>query len=140
MLGSIREKVLITWNLVVNSRTCDYPAVVSTSGSLAQCCGNGIECVFWSSCSVATLFAQSILLFCDQGTCNTGVLVPTVGASEGVSYLRCWPLNFETAAFTMVMDIGSGTFITTPSLDLDLVLDSLALLHRLLLPSSLSCD
>ena len=140
MLGSLQEKVLITWNVVVNSRTCDYPAVVSTSGSLAQCCSNGVECVFWSSCSAATLFAQSTSLFCDQGLCNTGVLVPTVGASEGVSYLGCWPLNYGTAAFTMVMDIGSGTFITTPSLNLDLVLGSFALLYRLCLPSSLSCD
>ncbi|KAE8854202.1 hypothetical protein PTNB73_01488 [Pyrenophora teres f. teres] len=75
--------------MVIDSRTCDYPEVLSTSGSLAQCCRTGVECVFWSFCSAATLFAQSTSLFCDQGLCNTGVLIPTAGASEGVSYLGC---------------------------------------------------
>ncbi|RYN96243.1 hypothetical protein AA0120_g3293 [Alternaria tenuissima] len=88
-------------------RSCDYPATYSTSGSYAQCCAPGSsDCIFWSSCSAATLFSPQTSLFCDQGYCNTAVVVPTVGASGGVSYLGCWATSLGQGPFTLIRDIG----------------------------------
>ncbi|RYN32016.1 hypothetical protein AA0112_g6315 [Alternaria arborescens] len=92
-------------------RSCDYPATYSTSGSYAQCCAPGSsDCIFWSSCSAATLFSPQTSLFCDQGYCNTAVVVPTVGASGGVSYLGCWATSLGQEPFTLIRDIGDGTY------------------------------
>jgi len=90
-------------------RTCDYPATLSTSAALAQCCAPNTPCTFWQSCSADTLFASpSTSLFCDQGHCNTAVLVNTVGASTGVHYLGCWATSLGSSAFTIVRDIGGA--------------------------------
>ncbi|KAF3051892.1 hypothetical protein E8E11_011252 [Didymella keratinophila] len=96
------------------ARTCDYPATLSSAGSLAQCC-SGSDCIFWSSCSAGTLFAQSTSLRCDQGYCNTAVLVATPGASSGESYLGCWATDLGQNAFTIVKDPGSAIATPTPS-------------------------
>ncbi|KAH9880235.1 hypothetical protein IAQ61_000524 [Plenodomus lingam] len=89
-----------------DQRSCDYPATLSTSGSLAQCC-TASTCTFWESCSAGTLFAgPSISLFCDQGYCNTAVLVRTVGADSGASYLGCWATSLGEAAFTIIGNVG----------------------------------
>jgi hypothetical protein len=80
---------------------------VSRSGSLAQCC-SGSACTFWSSCSAGTLFASQTSLFCDQGYCNTAVLVPSIGASSGQNYLGCWATSLGQNPFTVIADIGSG--------------------------------
>ncbi|KAH3911773.1 hypothetical protein HBI56_139470 [Parastagonospora nodorum] len=88
-------------------RSCDYPATLSRSGSLAQCCQSS-SCIFWSSCSAGTLFASQTSLFCDQGYCNTAVLVPTVGASSGQNYLGCWATSLGQSPFTIVADVGSA--------------------------------
>ncbi|KAF1912851.1 hypothetical protein BDU57DRAFT_521410 [Ampelomyces quisqualis] len=90
-----------------DNRSCDFPATVSRSGSLAQCC-SGDSCTFWSSCSAGTLFASQTSLFCDQGYCNTAVLAPTVGASGGQSYLGCWATSLGQSPFTIIADIGSA--------------------------------
>ncbi|KAH6868504.1 hypothetical protein BKA58DRAFT_440950 [Alternaria rosae] len=89
-------------------RSCDYPATFSTSGTFAQCCAPDSDCTFWSSCSSAALLAGSTSLFCDQGYCNTAVVVPTVGASKGVDFLGCWATSLGTGAFTVVRDIGDA--------------------------------
>ncbi|KAL1795605.1 hypothetical protein ACET3X_005829 [Alternaria dauci] len=108
------DPALVGWVDATNGqwsdlRSCDYPATYSTSGSYAQCCASGSsDCIFWSSCSAATLFAAQTSLFCDQGYCNTAVVVPTVGASEGVSYLGCWATSLGQEAFTLVRDIGNA--------------------------------
>ncbi|CAG5153234.1 uncharacterized protein ALTATR162_LOCUS3091 [Alternaria atra] len=108
------DPALVGWVDATNEqwsdlRSCDYPATYSTSGSFAQCCASGSsDCIFWSSCSAATLFAAQTSLFCDQGYCNTAVVVPTVGASEGVSYLGCWATSLVQEAFTLVRDIGNA--------------------------------
>lgn len=96
-------------NVDSDARSCDFPATLSSSGSLAQCC-SGSDCVFWSSCSAGTLFAQSTSLRCDQGFCNTAVLVATPGASNGESYLGCWATSLGEDSFTIVRDVGSGEF------------------------------
>jgi hypothetical protein len=96
---------------VSDSRTCDYPATLSSSGSLAQCCASASPCIFWSSCSAGTLFASQTSLFCDQGYCNTAVLVPTAGASIGQSYLGCWATSLGQEPFTLVRDIGAGSVV-----------------------------
>ncbi|KAF2028314.1 hypothetical protein EK21DRAFT_70027 [Setomelanomma holmii] len=90
-----------------DARSCDYPAILSRFGSLAQCCASS-SCVFWSSCSAGTLFSSQTSLFCDQGYCNTAVLVKTVGASSGQNYLGCWATSLGQSAFTVVADIGSA--------------------------------
>ncbi|KAG9196996.1 hypothetical protein G6514_002697 [Epicoccum nigrum] len=95
-----------------DARTCDFPATLSSSGSLAQCC-SGSDCVFWSSCSAGTLFAQATSLRCDQGYCNTAVLVATPGAKSGESYLGCWATSLGEGPFTIVKDVGSA--IATPT-------------------------
>ncbi|KAH6629662.1 hypothetical protein C7974DRAFT_190723 [Boeremia exigua] len=89
-------------------RTCDYPATVSSSAALAQCC-TGSSCVFWSSCSAGTLYAQATSLRCDVGYCNTAVLVPTPGAQSGVSYLGCWGTELGQGPFTVVKDVSNAT-------------------------------
>ena len=91
---------LFTWSL---------PTILtlSSSSSLAQCC-SGSDCVFWSACSAGTLFAQSTSLRCDQGYCNTAVLVPTPGAKSGESYFGCWATSLREGAFTIVRDVGGG--------------------------------
>ncbi|KAH7359831.1 hypothetical protein BKA66DRAFT_573939 [Pyrenochaeta sp. MPI-SDFR-AT-0127] len=95
-------------------RSCDFPATLSTSGALAQCC-SGSSCTFWQSCSAGTLFAQSTSLRCDQGFCNTAVIVPTVGATSGQSYLGCWATSLGESAFTVIKDIGSAQPTAAPS-------------------------
>ncbi|KAH7084454.1 hypothetical protein FB567DRAFT_82912 [Paraphoma chrysanthemicola] len=91
-----------------DARSCDFPATLSRSGSLAQCCASA-SCTFWSSCSAGTLFASQTSLFCDQGYCNTAVLVPTVGASSGQNYLGCWATSLGQNPFTIVANIGSAS-------------------------------
>ncbi|KAH8725567.1 hypothetical protein GQ44DRAFT_771890 [Phaeosphaeriaceae sp. PMI808] len=91
-----------------DARSCDFPFTLSRSGSLAQCCSS-TACNFWSSCSAGTLFAPSTSLFCDQGFCNTAVLVPSVGANSGQNYLGCWATSLGQNAFTIVRDIGSAS-------------------------------
>jgi len=108
------DPALLGWVDAVNGqysdrRTCDYPATLSTSAALAQCCAPNTPCTFWQSCSADTLFASpSTSLFCDQGHCNTAVLVNTVGASTGVHYLGCWATSLGSSAFTIVRDIGGA--------------------------------
>ncbi|CAO2653508.1 Nn.00g029190.m01.CDS01 [Neocucurbitaria sp. VM-36] len=98
-----------------DQRSCDFPATLSSSGALAQCCASS-SCTFWQSCSAGTLFSgQSTSLFCDQGFCNTAVIVPTVGASSGVSYLGCWATSLGGSAFTIVRDIGNAPVATASS-------------------------
>ncbi|KAF2846610.1 hypothetical protein T440DRAFT_359224, partial [Plenodomus tracheiphilus IPT5] len=90
-------------------RTCDYPATLSTSATLAQCCSPSSPCTFWQSCSAGTLFAgPSTSLFCDQGYCNTAVLVNTIGASSGPGYLGCWATSLGSGAFTVIRDVGGA--------------------------------
>ncbi|KAF2998963.1 hypothetical protein E8E13_007107 [Curvularia kusanoi] len=109
LLGYISESGASSFS---DARSCDFPATLSSSGSLAQCC-SGSDCVFWSSCSAGTLFAQSTSLRCDQGFCNTAVLVPTPGAKSGESYLGCWATSLGQDAFTIVKDAGSA--LATPT-------------------------
>ncbi|KAJ4988484.1 hypothetical protein SVAN01_06101 [Stagonosporopsis vannaccii] len=109
LLGYISESGASRYS---DARSCDFPATLSSSGSLAQCC-SGSDCVFWSSCSAGTLFAQSTSLRCDQGFCNTAVLVATPGASNGESYLGCWATSLGEDSFTIVRDVGSA--IATPT-------------------------
>ncbi|KAF1850471.1 uncharacterized protein K460DRAFT_361251 [Cucurbitaria berberidis CBS 394.84] len=112
-----RDPALLGWVDAPNGqfsdqRSCDFPATLSSSGALAQCCATS-SCTFWQSCSAGTLFAQQASLFCDQGYCNTAVLVPTVGASSGLQYLGCWATSLGEQAFTVVRDIGSGPVATS---------------------------
>ncbi|KAF2629088.1 hypothetical protein BU25DRAFT_409552 [Macroventuria anomochaeta] len=109
LLGYISESGASSFS---DARSCDYPATLSSAGSLAQCC-SGSDCVFWSSCSAGTLFAQSTSLRCDQGFCNTAVLAVTPGARSGESYLGCWATSLGQDAFTIVRDVGSA--IVTPT-------------------------
>ncbi|OAL02840.1 hypothetical protein IQ06DRAFT_292135 [Phaeosphaeriaceae sp. SRC1lsM3a] len=97
-----------------DARSCDYPATLSRSGSLAQCCASA-SCTFWSSCSAGTLFASQTSLFCDQGYCNTAILVNTIGASNGQNYLGCWATSLGEAPFTIVRDIGSASRGAAPT-------------------------
>ncbi|KAL6703388.1 hypothetical protein ACN47E_009730 [Coniothyrium glycines] len=112
------DPALLGWVDAVNgqfsdSRACDYPATLSSSGALAQCCASGAACVFWSSCSAGTLFAAATSLLCDQGYCNTAVLLPTVGAGTGAaqSYLGCWATTLGQAPFTLIRDIGPAAVV-----------------------------
>jgi hypothetical protein len=93
-------------------RTCDYPQVVSTSGSFAQCCPLSGACPFYTACSSNTLLAASgSAVPCDVNpglTCNTAVLAATAGADGGASYLACWQSTLGSSAFTFVQDIGSA--------------------------------
>ncbi|KAF2256487.1 hypothetical protein BU26DRAFT_557933 [Trematosphaeria pertusa] len=93
---------------------CDFPATLTRSASFAQCCAPSSACDFFSTCSAGTLFAESTSVFCDQGYCNTGVIVSTTGAKSGESFLGCWPTSLGTAAFSVVHDIGSAP-IATPT-------------------------
>jgi hypothetical protein len=93
-------------------RTCDYPQVVSTSGSFAQCCPLSGACPFYTACSSNTLLAASgsaVPCDVDPGlTCNTAVLAATADADGGASYLACWQSTLGSSAFTFVQDIGSA--------------------------------
>jgi hypothetical protein len=93
-------------------RTCDYPQVVSTSGSFAQCCPLSGACPFYTACSSNTLLAASgsaVPCDVDPGlTCNTAILAATAGADGGASYLACWQSTLGSSAFTFVQDIGSA--------------------------------
>lgn len=95
-----------------NSRACDFPQVVSTSGSFAQCCPLSGACPFYTACSSNTLLAASgSAVPCDVNpglTCNTAVLATTAGADGGASYLACWQSTLGSSAFTFVQDIGSA--------------------------------
>ncbi|KAH7385244.1 hypothetical protein DE146DRAFT_759499 [Phaeosphaeria sp. MPI-PUGE-AT-0046c] len=91
-----------------DARSCDFPATLSRSGSLAQCCASA-SCTFWSSCSAGTLFASQTSLFCDQGYCNTALLVNTLGANSANSYLGCWATSLGEAPFSIVRDLGSAS-------------------------------
>ncbi|KAF2106174.1 hypothetical protein BDV96DRAFT_591314 [Lophiotrema nucula] len=97
-----------------NRQTCDFPATLSTSGSYAQCCAPSSACNFWTTCSNNAVVAASTSVFCDNGLCNTGVIVPTTGAKEGTSYLGCWATSLGQDPFTMVQDIGSAP-VATPT-------------------------
>ncbi|KAF1998116.1 hypothetical protein P154DRAFT_546977 [Amniculicola lignicola CBS 123094] len=97
-------------------RSCDFPATLSRSGSFAQCCQVSSACNLWTTCSVGMLFAESTSVACDQGYCNTGVVVATTGAKSGESYLGCWATSLGKEPFTLVQDIGSAPIATpTPS-------------------------
>ncbi|KAF2746756.1 hypothetical protein M011DRAFT_526833 [Sporormia fimetaria CBS 119925] len=88
-------------------RSCDYPATLSTSGTYAQCCTPNEPCIFWSICSDNTLKAESTSVFCDQGYCNTAVMVATPGAEMGEAvYMGCWATSLGQDAFTIVRDLG----------------------------------
>ncbi|KAM0711918.1 hypothetical protein Q7P35_001288 [Cladosporium inversicolor] len=96
-----------------NSRACDFPQVVSTSGSFAQCCPLSGACPFYTACSSNTLLAASgSAVPCDVNpglTCNTAVLATTAGSDGGASYLACWQSTLGSSAFTFVQDIGSAS-------------------------------
>ncbi|ORY18418.1 hypothetical protein BCR34DRAFT_554176 [Clohesyomyces aquaticus] len=89
-------------------QSCDFPATLSTSGSFAQCCAPSSACNFWTTCNAGAVVGASTSVFCDSGYCNTGVIVPSLGASKGASYLACWPTSLGQGAFTLVRDIGSA--------------------------------
>lgn len=101
---------------VSDLRACDFPATLSSSAALAQCCTDS-ACVFWQACSAGTLFAESpsTSLRCDQGYCNTAIILPTVGAPAGHSYLGCWATTLGENPFTIVRDIGNTNSPPTPS-------------------------
>jgi len=94
-------------------RTCDYPQVVSTSGSFAQCCPLSGACQFYITCSSNTLLGTSgRAVACDANpglTCNTAILATTAGADGGASYLACWQSTLGSSAFTFVQDIGNSS-------------------------------
>ena len=96
-----------------NGRTCDYPQVVSTSGSFAQCCPLSGACPFYTACSSNTLLGTSgRAVACDANpglTCNTAILATTAGADGGASYLACWQSTLGSSAFTFVQDIGNSS-------------------------------
>ncbi|PSN64163.1 hypothetical protein BS50DRAFT_591120 [Corynespora cassiicola Philippines] len=89
-------------------RSCDSPQTLSRSGSLAQCCSPTGACEFWSTCSDGNLIAGSSSVFCDQGYCNTAVLVATPGASDGASFLGCWATSLGEDPFTIVQNVASA--------------------------------
>ncbi|KAF2821225.1 hypothetical protein CC86DRAFT_470961 [Ophiobolus disseminans] len=90
-------------------RSCDFPATLSRSGSLAQCCAPNAPCVFWTACTGNLLLAAQTSLACDQGYCNTAVLVQSAGASNGQEYLGCWPTSYGSARFSVVAVTPAGS-------------------------------
>ncbi|PVH97066.1 hypothetical protein DM02DRAFT_616752 [Periconia macrospinosa] len=102
---------------VSDRRTCDFPATLSRSGSFAQCCAPSGACNFYTSCSGNVLVAPSTSVPCEQGVCNTGVIVASVGVqSGGVSNLACWATELAgTAAFSLVRNVDSSAIAAPTS-------------------------
>lgn len=84
-------------------RTCDFPATLTVRGELAQCCEPSAACNFFSECSAGTLFAESTSVFCDQGYCNTGVIIEsTAEQTATVGFLGCWPTELGEDLITLM--------------------------------------
>lgn len=75
-----------------------------------QCCQPGQRCPFYTTCSGGTLFAQSTRVFCDQGTCNTAIVVSDLGPSDRSSYLACWATSFGTSPIFIMQGALSRTY------------------------------
>ncbi|KAH7117693.1 hypothetical protein B0J11DRAFT_89781 [Dendryphion nanum] len=93
-------------------RYCTYPETLTVSGSFAQCCGPTAACHFYTTCTNGNLVAAATSVFCDNGYCNAGVIVPSMGASGGNSFLGCWGTEIGRSAFSLVQNIGSAPIAT----------------------------
>ncbi|KAF2280455.1 uncharacterized protein EI97DRAFT_464401 [Westerdykella ornata] len=93
-------------------RSCDYPATLSFSGSFAQCCSKDSPCNFFSTCSDGNLIAESTSVFCDNGYCNTGLIVASAGYTGGAQYLGCWATSLGKEPFALVQTVNSSAVAT----------------------------
>ncbi|KAL1591165.1 hypothetical protein WHR41_00169 [Cladosporium halotolerans] len=90
------------------SRRCDYPQTVSTSGSYVQCCPATGECPFYTTCSSNTLLAANATVPCDVDAtlaCNTGLVFATRDAADPASYLACWQTSLGSDALTIIQSV-----------------------------------
>ncbi|KAF2763243.1 hypothetical protein EJ05DRAFT_472160 [Pseudovirgaria hyperparasitica] len=94
--------------VITPAQQCDPTATLTSSGAYATCCPTSGSCNFFTSCSDGNLLAASTNVYCDQGYCNTGVIVPTAGASDGLSYLACWATEYGTDPFALVQTPGDA--------------------------------
>lgn len=101
----------LLFSVDTESRNCDYPATFSTSNGYARCCIPNETCHFYTTCSGDTLFAAGTSVGCGDTpgglTCNTGIVLPTIGMTEGAKYLDCWQTTLANP-FTLAQVIGTA--------------------------------
>ncbi|KAL5373676.1 hypothetical protein DPSP01_012538 [Paraphaeosphaeria sporulosa] len=88
-------------------RSCDFPQTLTQSGSYAQCCEKDKECNFYTTCSAGNVIAESTSVFCDEGFCNTGIILETKGATSAQSYLGCWATSLGKDPITLIQSMGA---------------------------------
>ncbi|KAK7181783.1 hypothetical protein PSPO01_12233 [Paraphaeosphaeria sporulosa] len=89
-------------------RSCDFPQTLTQSGSYAQCCEKDKECNFYTTCSAGNVIAESTSVFCDEGFCNTGIILETKGATSAQSYLGCWATSLGKDPITLIQSMGAA--------------------------------
>ncbi|CAI6336329.1 unnamed protein product [Periconia digitata] len=97
-----------------DQRVCDFPSTVSRSGAYAKCCAASVPCNLYTTCSGNVLVAPSTSVPCEQGICNTGVIVASTGTAQqqGVSNIECWATGLGTKAFWLVTDVNNSATAT----------------------------